>query len=153
MRDPKRPPKLKLSWTSTTCCTKQNNNDKEKQGTCAQRKQSEQKQKHEQRRKQKPDMTCYLLGALQELFEPFGPETPLKSKKVPRVKKESKWSLKKIFSTYSTFFGSFQPLCRQAPENLFSTFVGFLARRGRMTSVRGPSDRKNMTLFYHFCLV
>ena len=76
---------------------------------------------------------------------PFGPK---KSKKArprgqKRLKKSRKrWKSRKkvVFDSFLTFFRFFQPFLtrgREAPKTVFRLFLGFRARRARMTPVRG----------------
>ena len=76
---------------------------------------------------------------------PLGPGVKKGWKKV-----EKSWK-KVVFDSFLTFFRLFfQPFLtrgREAPGNLFSTFLGFRARRARMTPVRGQGDRNSISYF------
>ena len=68
-------------------------------------------------------------------------------KKVEKSRKEVEKRVKNnLFSTFFNFFSTFfQPFLALGPGNLFSTFLGFRARRARMTPVRGQEDRKSFS--------
>ena len=70
-----------------------------------------------------------------------GASRPRGQKRLKKVEKRSKTSQKQPFFDLFNFFSTFsQPFLAPGPKgpgNFFSTFLGFRARRARMTPVRG----------------
>ena len=70
-----------------------------------------------------------------------GPSGRLKKSR-KKVENESKTTFFQLFQLLFDFFQPFLAPGPRGPGNLFSTFLGFRARRARMTPVRGQEDCK-----------
>ena len=81
---------------------------------------------------------------------PFGPAVQKGRKK---VENESKTTFFRLFSTFfRLFFNLFLTPGPRGPGNFFSTFLGFRARRARMTPVRGQEGCNMCSKFMCFFL-